>query len=209
MQQQTNVEQFQEKKHGLLLHASVILDRSCTYLQKRLVLINTFYMHACMPHTSATLTGVLYYSSVKISTFKLWTCEFPFSYLIVNGRWSPWGNWGSCSLTCGGGVQDRLRTCTNPPPAFGGSPCEGPDVETRFCQQLPCPGNLVRGIRNFIYRLFLRVSDSNLDCILTLILPVINSIEKLAKKICHTRYFGSLANTFVAQIIVVGQNSYS
>lgn len=65
---------------------------------------------------------------------------FPFSQ-TVNGRWTPWGRWGSCSLTCGGGIQDRLRTCTNPPPAFGGSPCTGADIETRFCQQLPCPGS--------------------------------------------------------------------
>ena len=66
-----------------------------------------------------------------------WWFRFP---QTVNGRWSPWGNWGSCSLTCGGGIQDRLRTCTNPPAAFGGSPCTGPDIETRFCQLLPCPG---------------------------------------------------------------------
>ena len=69
----------------------------------------------------------------------VWCLPFP---QTVNGRWSPWGRWGSCSLTCGGGFQDRLRTCTNPPPAFGGSPCSGPDIETRFCQQLPCPGSL-------------------------------------------------------------------
>ena len=68
----------------------------------------------------------------------VWCFPFP---QTVNGRWSPWGRWGSCSLTCGGGIQDRLRTCTDPPPAFGGSPCSGPDIETRFCQQLPCPGS--------------------------------------------------------------------
>ena len=48
--------------------------------------------------------------------------------------------WGSCSLTCGGGIQDRFRTCTNPPPAFGGRKCSGPDSETKYCQPFPCPG---------------------------------------------------------------------
>ncbi|KAJ7370527.1 Hemicentin-1 [Desmophyllum pertusum] len=57
----------------------------------------------------------------------------------VNGGWSPFGRWGSCSLTCGGGIQDRLRACNNPLPAFGGTPCDGPDVESRFCHLFPCP----------------------------------------------------------------------
>lgn len=59
----------------------------------------------------------------------------------VDGGWSLFGEWGSCSLTCGGGVQDRQRTCTNPSPAFGGRPCDGSSMETRFCQQFPCPVN--------------------------------------------------------------------
>lgn len=59
----------------------------------------------------------------------------------VDGGWSSFGEWGSCSLTCGGGVQDRQRTCTNPPPAHGGRPCDGSSVETRFCKQFPCPGD--------------------------------------------------------------------
>lgn len=59
----------------------------------------------------------------------------------VDGGWSLFGEWGSCSLTCGSGVQDRQRTCTNPSPAFGGRPCDGSSMETRFCQQFPCPVN--------------------------------------------------------------------
>ncbi|PFX32412.1 Hemicentin-1 [Stylophora pistillata] len=64
----------------------------------------------------------------------------------VDGGWSSFGEWGSCSLTCGGGVQDRQRTCTNPPPAHSGRPCDGSSVETRFCKQFPCPvhGNWAR-----------------------------------------------------------------
>ncbi|KAK7160003.1 hypothetical protein R3I93_007831 [Phoxinus phoxinus] len=27
------------------------------------------------------------------------------------GSWSSWGSWGSCSLSCGGGVQERIRVC--------------------------------------------------------------------------------------------------
>ncbi|XP_078379206.1 A disintegrin and metalloproteinase with thrombospondin motifs 18-like isoform X2 [Oculina patagonica] len=59
---------------------------------------------------------------------------------IVNGGWSKWSSYSSCSQTCGGGIQWRTRTCTNPRPQNGGEDCEG---ETRgiprICSREPCP----------------------------------------------------------------------
>ena len=60
----------------------------------------------------------------------------------VDGNWSEWSDWDACPVTCGGGVQNRSRTCTNPPPAFGGMPCPGESDETRSCNEDPCPGKL-------------------------------------------------------------------
>ncbi|XP_044528060.1 hemicentin-1 [Gracilinanus agilis] len=57
----------------------------------------------------------------------------------VHGGFSEWFEWRPCSVTCGQGVQKRIRQCNNPFPANGGKPCQGPDSEMRNCQNKPCP----------------------------------------------------------------------
>ncbi|KAI8487892.1 hypothetical protein Bbelb_343400 [Branchiostoma belcheri] len=59
----------------------------------------------------------------------------------VDGGWSSWGEWSSCSVTCGYGSQSRSRTCTNPAPAYGGADCAGSAQETRQCNAGSCPVN--------------------------------------------------------------------
>ena len=69
----------------------------------------------------------------------------PLSYLtllhcLVNGQWAQWGTWGSCDKYCGGGVQTKIRLCTNPKPRFGGKSCEGDGQMTKACNTHACPG---------------------------------------------------------------------
>ncbi|XP_068104559.1 hemicentin-2 [Hyperolius riggenbachi] len=59
--------------------------------------------------------------------------------VFVNGGFSEWQEWGPCTRTCGQGVQERIRLCNNPPPANGGRPCMGRDVDVRACNLPPCP----------------------------------------------------------------------
>uniref|UniRef100_H2LGR4 Subcommissural organ spondin n=1 Tax=Oryzias latipes TaxID=8090 RepID=H2LGR4_ORYLA len=56
----------------------------------------------------------------------------------VDCGWSSWTQWSSCSRTCDVGVRRRYRSGTNPPPAFGGHPCEGPRVGIDTCSIEPC-----------------------------------------------------------------------
>ena len=65
-----------------------------------------------------------------------------FRYFVVDGNFTEWGAWSKCSQTCENGTQVRFRSCTNPPPAFGGRDCIGPTNETRACNDGPCPGGL-------------------------------------------------------------------
>ncbi|XP_056140686.1 A disintegrin and metalloproteinase with thrombospondin motifs 15-like [Lampris incognitus] len=57
----------------------------------------------------------------------------------VDGRWGKWGLFGSCSRTCGGGVQLSKRECNNPVPSNGGKYCQGVRVKYRSCNLNPCP----------------------------------------------------------------------
>ena len=61
---------------------------------------------------------------------------------VVNGGYSKWSDFGKCSVSCGGGVQSRSRSCDNPKPAHGGKDCSklGPALESRSCNSHPCPG---------------------------------------------------------------------
>uniref|UniRef100_A0A3P8WPU1 Uncharacterized protein n=1 Tax=Cynoglossus semilaevis TaxID=244447 RepID=A0A3P8WPU1_CYNSE len=61
-----------------------------------------------------------------------------FSSSVVHGSWSSWSEFSPCSRTCGGGVTHRTRQCNNPRPAFGGTECQGLDLEAVLCQQQSC-----------------------------------------------------------------------
>ncbi|XP_058879421.1 SCO-spondin [Acipenser ruthenus] len=67
-----------------------------------------------------------------------WNCSL--SSCPLDGGLSPWGTWGSCSLTCGGlGHRTRTRDCTDPAPAHGGKDCAGAREEVMYCQTPDCP----------------------------------------------------------------------
>ncbi|KAL7059510.1 hypothetical protein AAHC03_013996 [Spirometra sp. Aus1] len=58
----------------------------------------------------------------------------------VNGGWSSWGPWSTCTKACGpGGTQRRERKCDMPPASNGGRPCIGPESMVRACERKNCP----------------------------------------------------------------------
>ena len=61
----------------------------------------------------------------------------------MDGGWTDWKDWTPCSQTCGTGSQERVRSCTQPRPAFGGKDCVGVSRETKSCQARVCPGKIM------------------------------------------------------------------
>lgn len=59
----------------------------------------------------------------------------------VDGKWSPWGQWSDCSVSCNSGTRKRLRLCDSPKPDCKGLPCPGNNTEIENCNVQPC-GNI-------------------------------------------------------------------
>ena len=64
-----------------------------------------------------------------------------FGYIfVVHGGWSVWGNYGSCSQSCGGGTKYRSRSCNAPSPQHGGNACSGSSSQSTTCNSITCLG---------------------------------------------------------------------
>ncbi|XP_053388193.1 SCO-spondin-like [Mercenaria mercenaria] len=55
------------------------------------------------------------------------------THAIVDGNWSSWSEWSTCSRSCDGGVTNRYRQCNDPLPQCGGAPCKGRNSNTKPC----------------------------------------------------------------------------
>lgn len=79
---------------------------------------------------------LIQFNSFFLDTFSLFT--------IVDGVWSAWGSFGTCSVTCGTGIRFRTRSCSNPAPTNGGSDCSGHSEDAVICTEQLCPGVFLR-----------------------------------------------------------------
>ena len=91
---------------------------------------------------SNTLPVVNLESIKRCKTFPvhLKSCLSGLSSGVVHGGWGDFGDWSECSVPCGGGIKERRRNCTNPPPASGGQCCAGDNMEAQSCNTEPCEG---------------------------------------------------------------------
>ncbi|XP_048253836.1 A disintegrin and metalloproteinase with thrombospondin motifs 16-like [Haliotis rufescens] len=63
----------------------------------------------------------------------------------VDGDWSTWSEWTTCTRSCGGGIKHRSRQCNNPLPQYGGKTCGGEREMSKMCSLQACG----RGSKDF------------------------------------------------------------
>ena len=105
-----------------------------------------WYIWTILRLLSKPLKWVWYTSTVFIN-LRIHLCQL-FS-LIVDGHWSSWGAFGSCSRSCGGGTQYRRRACNNPAPSGGGKNCPGPSHQSNACNMRACSGEKFHYLREY------------------------------------------------------------
>ena len=80
---------------------------------------------------------------LQTETCTLFRSAFLFAAL-VNGGYTDWTSWSSCSETCGQqSIQMRMRICMNPRPQYGGKDCPGSRFKIRHCTMPSCQGKLL------------------------------------------------------------------
>ena len=95
-----------------------------------------------------SLTAVKCFKTVmcKVRQYLYTVRHYPptFLFLLVDGKWTHWTEYGACSAPCGKGTKTRTRYCTNPAPLYGGSDCYGDDTQDMDCygDSQYCPGML-------------------------------------------------------------------
>jgi len=67
----------------------------------------------------------------------------PFITSPVDGGWTSWDQWSTCTQSCGDGMISRERTCTNPVPVFGGLECQGQTSNYDTCNVMNCRGMFI------------------------------------------------------------------
>ena len=102
-------------------------------------------------HQKILATNSLRYN-INNDTWTEWSIRIPQRQIFLSAAflcpdecelctWGAWSAWETCSVTCGGGTQERNRTITQPA-LNNGTDCAGNDTETQSCNTNGCPGNV-------------------------------------------------------------------
>ena len=116
-----------------LLVSLIVILQLRSYHDKNKEKITVYCLH--IASTFPPYEIYMWWYVCKSNTNKLHT-------ILVNGGYSSWSSWGSCSKSCGTGSQSKSRSCNNPAPQHGGASCSGSSSATQNCNTHNCPSKL-------------------------------------------------------------------
>ena len=97
------------------------------FIKNYILWFSTYFDLSLLNKSFLFQTGKVYFYGISIN-------------FVVAGIWTSWSLWGQCSATCGGGIKERSRSCTDPAPAHGGATCSGEGNEKQNCSTSACAG---------------------------------------------------------------------
>lgn len=86
-----------------------------------------------------TINNHIAWNSLNMLFLFFYSC-FDVIWFKVDGGWTTWESWTSCTRSCESGTQLRVRNCSQPAPQNGGKFCPGQMREERACNTQACPG---------------------------------------------------------------------
>ena len=103
-------------------HAPKHVEMELEHVLQLLVMdLSMLGCHAVVVEQRQKAVKVGHYSSFELGTLNTFVPS-------VEGSWTAWSSWNTCSSTCGTGTQSRTRSYT------GGLPCTGSSSDTQNCQ---------------------------------------------------------------------------
>ena len=137
----TNVQRLRERwEVGLALAHPQPMAASTVQVNPMMLICATSRFPALPPVMNTFMESYLIRFEIKLNHYELLCIIYKLANCFtVNGGWSSWGSYSTCTTSCGNGRQTKIRTCTNPVPAYGGNSCNGSPTYSRTCNIRSCP----------------------------------------------------------------------
>ena len=129
------------KRHAMCIPAQVVSLRISSVLMSSIFKFMSHNWFILKKYTWLWITEVILFLLDWFICSDLHFESSALIYILVNGNWGTWSEYGDCSKTCNSGEKTRARQCDNPPAAHGGLDCTGSSSEKTTCKADACPGN--------------------------------------------------------------------
>ncbi|XP_065656161.1 uncharacterized protein LOC100212432 isoform X5 [Hydra vulgaris] len=121
---------WSSKTLGVILDIDKVSQRSSKCFNANFLECDDKHVEECVGGSEEKTNAVYLYKILK---------GYNSSEPAIDGGLSNWSEYSECSASCGDGIKERERTCTNPIPSGAGKGCVGELSEAVKCNLGKCP----------------------------------------------------------------------